>query len=324
MEIPPEVIAAKNALEDPLLEAGLITGIDFGVRNEEQPDPDDLALRIFVADINNIPPQVQAAMEGFPFPVVIIQRVFQLTQLPDKQRHRPVVGGISVASSRFIPTGVVHAGTLGAVVADAFDPSILYGLSNFHVLCVDLQRQSGDEIVQPEPSVLGTLPGDRVGSLHSWSFPETTEVGTVDAAICKLEVASLNEIAEIGVVQGSVPAAVTMQVKKRGRTTGLTFGWISGTEGSYDLDFPDLPTVQTSTGQQTTARVFKNQLQIHVDFPFSIVFGEHGDSGSVVVDTTNKAVGLYWASGSKSLGDPLQFGLANTAAGVERFLGINF
>jgi len=52
MEIPPEVIAAKDALEDALLEAGIITGIDFGVRNEEQPDPEDLVLRIFIADVN--------------------------------------------------------------------------------------------------------------------------------------------------------------------------------------------------------------------------------------------------------------------------------
>src|SRR5262249_46703641 len=155
-------------------EAGIITGIDFGVRNEEQPDPEDLVLRIFVADVNNVPAQVQAAIQFFPFPVVVMQRIFLLTQLPDTQRHRPLLGGVSVASSRFAPTGTIHAGTLGAVVSDIVDPNIQYGLSNHHVLCVDLQRQAGDEIVQPEPSVLGVLPGDRVGKLSDWSFPETT------------------------------------------------------------------------------------------------------------------------------------------------------
>lgn len=324
MDIPLEAVAAKNALEDPLLEAGLITGVDFGVRNEEQPDPEDLALRIFVLDVTNVPFEVRAAIQFFPFPVVILQRVFMITQQPDTLRHRPTTGGVSVASTRFFATGTIHAGTLGAIVSDVLDPSIKYGLSNHHVLCVDLNRQVGDEIVQPEPSVLGVLPGDRVGTLSDWSFPETTLVGNVDAAVCRLDQASLQHIVDIGAVSGTVLATPGMQVRKRGRTTGLTFGWISGTDGSYSLDFPNLPAVSTSTGRTTTARILKNQIQIHADFPLSTVFGEHGDSGSVVVDAANHVVGLYWGSGTDSLGNPLTFGLASTATGIEAALGIIF
>jgi hypothetical protein len=47
MEIPPDVIEAKDTLDEPLLEAGLITGIDVSVRDEEQPDPEDLVLRVY-------------------------------------------------------------------------------------------------------------------------------------------------------------------------------------------------------------------------------------------------------------------------------------
>jgi hypothetical protein len=45
----------------------------LGLRDEDNPDPDDIALRFFVADF-------------FPFPTVIIQRVFDVSQavtLPD-------------------------------------------------------------------------------------------------------------------------------------------------------------------------------------------------------------------------------------------------
>ncbi|MER9417892.1 S1 family peptidase [Mesorhizobium sp. M0306] len=325
MEIPPEVIAAKNELERPLFAAGLITGMDFGVRDEEHPDPEDLVLRIFVADANFIAPEILAAIQFFPFPAVVIQRVFKTTGLPDKSPHRPVVGGSSMASSRFFTAdATVHAGTLGAIVTDTLTPNIRYGLSNFHVMCVDSNRASGDPMVQPEPGPLGILAGTQIGTLRDWSFPETSEEGFVDAAICTLTEASQLEVLEIGAVSGMVPPKVAMQVRKRGRTTGLTFGWISGIEGSFSLDFPNMPAVTASDGTLTTRRTFINQIQIHADFPQSIVFGDHGDSGSVVVDFNNQVVGLYWGSGSFSDGDPLSFGLVNPAAAVENALGIKF
>jgi hypothetical protein len=75
MEIPPEVVAAREALEGPLLQAGLITGIDFGLRDEDVLDPEDLALRIFVADTASVPFEVQSAVGTFPFQVVVNHRV---------------------------------------------------------------------------------------------------------------------------------------------------------------------------------------------------------------------------------------------------------
>jgi hypothetical protein len=322
MEIPPEVVAAKETLEGPLLQAGLITGIDFGLRDEDAPDPEDLALRIFVADAESVSFDVQAAIGGFPFPVVVIQRVFQIAaQLPDLTRFRPVMGGGSVAASRFFAAGTVHAGTLGAVVQDASDPSVFYGLSNFHVLCVDPSRAEGDEIVQPEPGPLGQLAGDRVGTLDHWSFPENTPIGLVDAAVCRLESDSVPEIVDIGPVINTIEATPGMLVTKRGRTTGQTFGIVTGTDFSSTHDFPAFPAVGSPP---STLRTFTHQIHIRADFPQTINFGEEGDSGSLVVGPDNRAVGLYWASGSKSPGDPLMYGVASPADAVATKLGITF
>jgi hypothetical protein len=323
MEIPPEVIAAKEAIEEPLLQSGLITGIAFGLRDEDNPDPEDLALRIFVADAEAVPFEVQTALATFPFPAVVVQRIFGLTSvtLPDTQRCRPVQGGCSVAASRFLATGTVHDGTLGAVVQDASDPQIFYGLSCFHVLCVDMQRQAGDEIVQPEPGALGSLPGDRAGALDRWSFPETVPSGPVDAAIFRIEGDSIPEILDIGPVLGSIPVTLGMQVTKRGRTTGQTFGIVTDISLSISLDFPGLPPAGTPP---STLRTFTNQIQIRADFPQSVTFGDSGDSGSVVVGGDNKAVGLYWGSGSDAPGNPLRFGLAAPASAVEQALNITF
>jgi hypothetical protein len=112
--------------------------------------------------------------------------------------------------------------------------------------------------------------------------------------------------------------------RPRGRTTGQTFGRILGFEGTYPLDFPHLPPVPTSTGTLTTTRTLTRQIQICTDFPLSIVFGESGDSGSVILGPGNQVVGLYWGSGSDAAGNPLKFGLATPAAAVESALGIVF
>jgi hypothetical protein len=321
MDIPPEVLAAKELIEDQLLMAGLITGIDLGMRDEEQPDPDDLALRVFVADLDAIPFEVNAATAVFPFPVVVLQRTFVQTNLPDAGRYQPVLGGVSVTASRFVAAGaLVGAGTLGAVVSDAADPFTFYGLRNWHVVCADLGRRHGDEIIQPEPTPLGRVPNDRVGTLERWVYPETVTEGVADAAIFKLERDSLPEVVDVGPALGTVPPRLWMPVSKRGRTTGLTHGFISGFAGKYPMWQNNLPPVGNPP---STLRTFKDQLQICIDFPQSIVFGENGDSGSVVLGDDDRVDGLYWASGYEQDG-LLKYGVAAPAATIESELGIRF
>jgi hypothetical protein len=250
----------------------------------------------------------------------VLQRVFTLTQTPDTTIHRPVVGGVSVSAARFVAPGDVPVGTLGAIAHHATQPERVFGLSNHHVLCRDLGRQQGDEVIQPEPTPFGRVPGDHLGTLEDWAFPETTESGLVDAAICSIDVDWLAEIADHGFSPGTTLAFRGMQVSKRGRTTGTTFGWISGMDGSYSLDFPHLPPVGSPP---TTSRTLKRQLQIHIDFPQSVVFGESGDSGSVVIADGNLVVGLYWGSGMDSRDAPLRFGLATPIQHVESALNIS-
>jgi len=114
-----------------------------------------------------------------------------------------------------------------------------------------------------------------------------------------------------------------MLVTKRGRSTGQTFGIVCGFQLSVPVDYPRLPPVPDGLGGLTTMRRFKLQFQVRADFPTSIVFGERGDSGSVVV-SDSQVVGLYWGSGSDSPGDPLRIGVASPALFVESALNIRF
>lgn len=44
-------------------------------------------------------------------------------------------------------------------------------------------------------------------------------------------------------------------------------------------------------------RTLRRQIEVMIDFPQSIQWSDVGDSGSVVVDGQNRAVGLHWGHG---------------------------
>jgi len=114
----------------------------------------------------------------------------------------------------------------------------------------------------------------------------------VDAAVARPvnDAEILDEILEIGVVQGTTPAVLGMPVRKSGRTTAFTTGEI------LVLD----ATVSVSYGAGRTAS-FENQI---VTTPMS----QGGDSGSLLVDGNSlQAVGLLFAGSEQStIHSPIQ------------------
>ncbi|OXM69803.1 hypothetical protein [Amycolatopsis vastitatis] len=331
MTPPPELIAAKEAVEAVVFALPEVTGIDVGVRDEEQPDADDLVVRVFVQDLGAVP-ELPGDAQGFP--IVVLQRSFRPAGLPDTAMYRPVVGGVSVMNERWLHAGRAggSSGTLGAVVRHRIEPG-WYGLGNHHVLCGDLNRAQGQEILQPETFFGARHDGDHLGVLSNWAFPETTKSGRVDAALCAIDVDAAQEIAELGATAGPnyllVPGDI---VHKRGRTTGLTHGWVSGTNGSHKVPYPDLPPVAPPPlvpgfppdRPADILRYMTGQIQVHVDFPQSITFLESGDSGSVLLDPDNRIAGLLYASGDWD-NDPAAptYALANPIADVEDQLNIS-
>jgi hypothetical protein len=134
---------------------------------------------------------------------------------------------------------------------------------------------------------IGNSIAELLGSKHRLdtfqSNPQATNL--VDAAVARPINDSdvLDEILEIGVVQGSVEATLGMNVRKSGRTTELTTGQINLLNATIDVSY----------GSGRTAR-FENQL---VSGPMS----QGGDSGSLVVAGDElKAVGLLFAGSSQS------------------------
>jgi hypothetical protein len=188
------------------------------------------------------------------------------------------------------------------------------------VLANSNDANAGDPILQPGPHDGGRLPQDQIAELvgfapiHYQNAPSDSRfargviavlnvgcrvIGSrtryhiarvqqqdnlVDAAIARpLKVQDLSrEILEVGTIKGSVSGELGMAIKKSGRTTWLTTGEIQQVDVTVNVQY----------GAGRIAR-FTDQL---LAGPMS----QGGDSGSAVLDKTNRLVGLLFAGSDSS------------------------
>ncbi|AGB40105.1 hypothetical protein Halha_0085 [Halobacteroides halobius DSM 5150] len=227
---------------------------------------------------------------------------------------RPAQPGISIGHYK------ITAGTFGAVVTDNNTGEKLI-LSNNHVLAnitngQDGRAQIGDPILQPGSYDGGEKGEDTIAYLERFvpiydkqppSCPlmsgfrqvlngvnkllnSSKQVRTmnvenkVDCALAKPKEAKVvdSKILDIGTVKGVTEPKVGMAVKKSGRTTGLTESEIKAVNATLE--------VQLSASRSA---IFTDQI---VTKPFS----KPGDSGSLVLNKQNQAVGLLFAGSDKS------------------------
>ena len=233
----------------------------------------------------------------------------QQRKLPDNQlntRIRPVKGGWSVGH------GDITAGTAGAIVFNKDEPlpNKYYILSNNHVLANSNEANIGDPILQPGTIDGGKLNEDQVAVLSRFipidftpAVPLSDHKNLVDAAIAEGSLQELDrDIYWSGYVKGwtkKEDVEVGQRVKKTGRTTGYTTGTIISVDTTVDVNF----------GGNRVAR-FKDQI-------FTTHMSEGGDSGSLVTDIENRAVGLLFA------GSP-EVTILNQIENVRNLLRIDF
>jgi hypothetical protein len=184
----------------------------------------------------------------------------------------------------------ITAGTLGCRVYDV-ETGRRCILSNNHVLansdCEDLTRASfNDAILQPGPYDGGTL-GDRIAGLYKWvKLKRGGQVNYVDCALAlpDNDADLRDDILDIGVPSGvNTNPYLGMPVKKSGRTTGLTTGEIT------DL----YATVQVVYDEPVGTLLFEDQI-------ITTCMSQPGDSGSLLCDENNNAVGLLFAGSSSA------------------------
>ncbi|HEX7335492.1 MAG TPA: hypothetical protein VF290_28620 [Pyrinomonadaceae bacterium] len=214
-----------------------------------------------------------------------------------REHQEVIVGGISGANSNL--TG--ESGTIGYFCTRKSKlprPNQLYLLSNTHVLA-DVGKPGIDDsdlIMQPSP---GERTGNRpIGALVNFSpivFDGNLETpNRIDAAIAKLWGTQQHKlvIPLIGTVDGFVEKKdiqLGEAVCKFGRTTGYT-------EGCIFSIYLDIWIRYDRTGQSA---FFKDQLLIEPSQPAFPKFVRPGDSGSLVSDQHQHAIGLIFGGTSE-------------------------
>lgn len=241
-------------------------------------DGEELVIRLYVvADQNRA--GLPARLEDVPVRPAVSGKIRALAEDTTK-RYRPAPIGVSTGHPN------VTAGTIGARVKDG-DGNI-YALSNNHVCADENRAEIGDPILQPGPYDGGTL-GDTFATLSDFEeikFARGRNVfnNLMDAAIARSTPEELDRVTlsdGYGVPSGELAdAEIGLPVKKYGRTTHLTEGWVDGINATVDVAY--------SRGK--VAR-FVDQIIIGPG-----TFSAGGDSGSLVVTSEgNHPVGLLFA-----------------------------
>ena len=209
-----------------------------------------------------------------------IIEVGEIKPLSLVDRIRPVIGGYSVGVE------TITAGTIGCVVYSGSGEDMKYYiLSNNHVLANENKSPLGALIVQPGPIDGGIAPWDVIGMLYDYEpikFITSTRQpeNIVDCAIAKCDSKILNpEIYWIGYIKGITKAKKGMWIKKSGRTTGFTTGKVLATNVTVQVRYNS--GYALFVRQVLTSRISSG-----------------GDSGSLVLTSTNQAVGLLFAGSS--------------------------
>ena len=320
-----QIIQVKETHKESILAKPNVVGVGVGYKVTGGQATDQLAI---VTLVRQKLPQVgllgdnliPRSIEGVPIDVVEVGDLRALQEPTD--RWRPAPGGVSLGHYK------VTAGTLGVVVKDRASGARLI-LSNNHVLANSNDARIGDPILQPGAADGGQNRSDTIALLERFQSidfgtapPECSlAIGTarlvnsfaqllgsqhrleayqnnptasnvVDAAVARpiRDELVLNEILNIGEISATAPAQLGMQVRKAGRTTGLTTGTISILQATVTVDY----------GSGRTAR-FEGQI---ITSPMS----SGGDSGSLLVDAHSpRAVGLLFAGSEKTtIHNPIQ------------------
>jgi hypothetical protein len=210
-----------------------------------------------------------------------------------REHQEVIIGGISGANTNL--TG--QSGTIGYFCTPKSRlprRKEIHLLSNSHVFA-DLRKakiDDGDLIMQPSPGESASnRPIGALVNFHALKFDgDIKEPNHVDAAIARLWGPHAHKplIPLIGAVKGYVlkkEIEIGEAARKFGRTTGYT-------EGRVFSIYLDIWIRYERTGRSA---FFQDQLLIEPALPKFTKFVSRGDSGSLLVDAQQHAVGLIFA-----------------------------
>ena len=307
MPYPPEVQKVMDVQEkhtEDLLKQEGIVGTSTALSKDGK-----IVIKVYMTGAGN--PQVPAKLDGIPVEKVLsgLIRPFDGSAgspqyNPRVRQKRPVPIGISAFNEENPVCGgsSCFAGTLG-VRLKAKDGSGLYALSNSHVFSNEGNAPIGTTIVSPSPGEVNCacVPEDIIGKLARFK-PLNVSGGfnLMDAAIIST---SEKLVGNSTLPDGyGVPRTYTiknpqlgMRVQKYGRTTGFTKGRVTAINAI------------TAIGYTIGVARFRRQVEFFGE-PGKI-FGDHGDSGSLIVTEDRFPIALLYGGDDVThvvFGNPIQ------------------
>jgi hypothetical protein len=295
------------------------------------------SIRVFTVkkkSLSEIPKEyrIPSEFEGVPTDVVEedLPTLWQLTGADpaaieaDNKAHRPVRGGTQL---RHPNSG---RGTLGCVLEVQGDPNRGVAVTNSHVFYRVLEQPNREDVGQPEAkeSCTGCC-SDMIGKVRDafrGSFADPNNPGItrwVDLALVDLNPGTkwLAEVHEIGLIKGAhhvtsqEASTHAYQVKKRGKTTRVTGGYVSDIGKSGNLQVvPGMSSIEYID----CLRIAPNANIAHPSAPNFFSF--FGDSGSAVLNDSNEIIGILFGgslSGLFSIVIPIQSILDASAHALE-------
>jgi hypothetical protein len=295
------VVDIKRRVEAELLARPGVHGVGVGTKYAGGEPTDTIAIRVHVAEKRDVPDaeRIPAAIEGVPTDV-IGGRLSTLAGAgvdapgADGGRYDPLVGGISSARCGDPPFYTMR-GTLGCIVVDLGDTnSAERGMPMLLGAAQAMAAPDSTNELQTQPSSSDfchhgwpcDCDAQRVGRVSRKYLGDLPNGGPgIDAAVAHQTDRGFDwTIQDLGRVGGIAQAVWNKPVRKRGRTTGVSYGWIDGVDTTYVVDYPN--------GQVTLS----HQITIRTDPSRSQHFAEAGDAGALAVYDDMAVVGMLWGA----------------------------
>lgn len=314
-----ELLKLRPEVEQFMKQYPGVVGVGLGFKMRSGKMTEEIAFRVYVTEkkpLAQLKPEevIPASYNNVPTDVLTVPRSVghaDTTPCADRAQHSPLIGGITITTLKPQADGTLGVGTIGffATFAGVDPPYNIVLVTNQHVFA-DASGAVGDTIYQPQwakqpdgsIAPLLTQP-DVVGKILNMPPKADDKNGSyVDAASAQLNicisswchtncgVSFANEIKGLAINNSNAIADVSNTlnvgdvVYKVGRTTGRTVGKVTA------LAIPLI--IQGGTTVHNNIEIQGTAMQTADNCGGALRFSDEGDSGSAVIDSNRKLVGL--------------------------------